>query len=104
MLDGLSATETICAIFSAGGIMQILAALRRHEKKLAKQLQKLESELSGVRAATAALRKSAGKEIRAAKKSAKKSAKRVRKMTREGRLAISRAAKKRWAEWKAKKP
>jgi hypothetical protein len=66
-------------------------------------LLKLQAELSGVRAATAALGRSAGKEIRAAKESAKKSAKRVRKMTREGRLAISRAAKKRWAEWKAKK-
>jgi hypothetical protein len=71
--------------------------------KLTKQLRKLEAELSGIRAATKALGYSAGREIVAAKKSAKKSAKTVRKMTREGRLAISRAAKKRWAEWKAKK-
>lgn len=83
--------------------MQIIVALRRHEKKLEKQLRNLEAELSGVRAATKALGYSAGKEIRAAKKSAKKSVTKVRKMTREGRLAISRAAKKRWAEWKAKK-
>ena len=93
----------VYGIFSAAGIMNIQAALRRHEKKLAKQLRKLEAELSGVRAATKALGYSAGREIIAVKKSAKKSAKRVRKLTREGRLAISRAAKKRWAEWKAKK-
>jgi len=83
--------------------MNIRAALRRHEVKITKQLRMLEAELSEVRAATKALGYSAGREIIAAKKSAKKSAKRVRKMTREGRLAISRAAKKRWAEWKAKK-
>ena len=75
--------------------MQIIAALRRHEKKLEKHIRKLEAELSGVRAATAALGKSAGKEIRAARKSA---AKKVHKISRKGRLAISRAAKKRWAK------
>ncbi len=83
--------------------MQIIAALRRHEKKLEKHIRKLEAELSGVRSATAALGKSAGKEIRAARKSAAKSAKKVHKISREGRLAISRAAKKRWAEWKKAK-
>ena len=94
----------VCGIFSAGGIiMNIRAALRRHEKKLTKQLRKLEAELSGVRAATKALGYSAGREIIAVKKSAKKSAKTVRKISREGRLAISRAAKKRWAEWRVKK-
>jgi hypothetical protein len=103
LLGGLAVTSRVYGIFFAGGTMQIIAALRLHEKKLEKQLQKLQAELTGVRAATAALGKSAGKEIRAAKKSAKKSAKRVRKLTRAGRLAISRAAKKRWAEWKNKK-
>jgi len=78
--------------------MQIIAALRRHEKKLEKDIRKLQAELSGVRAATEALRKSAGKEIRAARK---KSAKQVHKISREGRLAISRAAKKRWAKVRA---
>jgi hypothetical protein len=81
--------------------MQIIAALRRHEKKLEKNIRKLEAELSGVRAATAALGKSAGKEIRAAKKSAEKSAKKVHRISRKGRLAISRAAKKRWAKVRA---
>lgn len=81
--------------------MQIIAALRRHEKKLEKHIRKLEAELSGVRAATEALGKSAGKGIRAAKKSGEKSAKRVHRISREGRLAISRAAKKRWAKVRA---
>ena len=78
--------------------MQIIAALHRHEKKLEKHIRKLEAELSGVRAATAALGKATGKEIRAARK---KSAKQVHRISREGRLAISRAAKKRWAKARA---
>ena len=81
--------------------MRIIAALRRHEKKLGKHIRKLEAELSGVRAATEALRKSAGKEIRAVRRSPEKSAKKVHRISREGRLAISRAAKKRWAKVRA---
>ena len=81
--------------------MQIIAALRRHEKKLEKHIRKLEAELSGVRAATAALGKATGKEIRAVRRSAEKSAKQVHRISREGRLAISRAAKRRWAKVRA---
>lgn len=79
--------------------MDIRAALRRHEKTLEKQLRKLEAELSGLRAATAALGNSAGKQLRTVQK---RSAKNVRKMSRAGRLAIARAARKRWSEWRKK--
>ena len=79
--------------------MDIRATLRRHQKKLEKELRKLEAELSGVRAATAALGKSAGRQLRTVQK---RSAKKVRKLSRAGRLAIAGAAKKRWAEWRKK--
>jgi hypothetical protein len=40
---------------SSGGFMDILAAIKREERKLEKQLGKLEHQLSGVRAAAKAL-------------------------------------------------
>ena len=43
--------------------MNILAAIRREERKLEKQVSKLEHQLSAVRAAAKALGNTAGKEV-----------------------------------------
>jgi hypothetical protein len=69
--------------------MDILAAIKREERKLEKQLGKLNHQLSGVRAAARALGHSAEREIVAAKK---------RVLSAAGRAAIVKAAKKRWAK------
>jgi hypothetical protein len=69
--------------------MDILAAIKREEKKLEKQLNKLQHQLNGVRAAAKALGHSANKEITVAKK---------RVLSAAGRAAIVKAAKKRWAK------
>jgi hypothetical protein len=69
--------------------MTILAAIRREERKLEKQLGKLNHQLGGVRAAAKALGHSAQKEVSVAKK---------RVLSAAGRAAIVKAAKKRWAK------
>ena len=69
--------------------MDILAAIKREERKLEKQLGKLNHELSGVRAAAKALGHSANKELTATRK---------RVLSAAGRAAIVKAAKKRWAK------
>jgi hypothetical protein len=69
--------------------MDILAAIKREERKLEKQLGKLNHQLSSVRAAAKALGHSANKEITVARK---------RVLSAAGRAAIIKAAKKRWAK------
>ena len=69
--------------------MNILAAIKREEKKLEKQLGKLNHQLSGVRAAAKALGGSAEREVVSVKK---------RVLSAAGRVAIAKAAKKRWAK------
>jgi len=69
--------------------MNILAAIKREERKLEKQLGKLNHQLSGVRAAAKALGHSAEREVVDAKK---------RVLSAPGRAAIAKAAKKRWAK------
>jgi hypothetical protein len=69
--------------------MNILAALKREERKLEKQLGKLNHHLSGVRAAAKALGGSAEREAVGVKK---------RVLSAAGRAAIAKAAKKRWAK------
>ena len=69
--------------------MDILAAIKREERKLEKQLGKLNHQLSGVRAAAKALGHSAEREVGAVKK---------RVLSAAGRAAIAKAAKKRWAK------
>jgi hypothetical protein len=69
--------------------MDILAAIKREERKLEKQLDKLNHQLSGVRAAAKALGHSAEHEVVAAKK---------RVLSAAGRAAIIKGAKKRWAK------
>jgi hypothetical protein len=72
--------------------MDILAAIKREERKLEKQLGKLQHQLSGVRAAAKALGHSANKEMTVAKK---------RVLSAAGRAAIAKAARKRWAKVRA---
>ncbi len=72
--------------------MNILAAIRREERKLEKQLGRLQHQLNGVRAAAKALGSSAGKEVTAVKK---------RVLSAAGRAKIAKAAKKRWAKVRA---
>ena len=69
--------------------MNILAAIKREERKLEKQLSRLNHQLNRVRAAAKALGHSAEREVVRAKK---------RVLSAAGRAAIAKAAKKRWAK------
>lgn len=71
--------------------MNILAAIKREERKLEKQLRKVQHQLDGVRSAAKALGHTAAVEVKGAKK---------RVLSAAGRAAISKAAKKRWAKVK----
>ena len=71
--------------------MNILAAIKREEEKLEKQLKKVQHQLDGVRSAAKALGHTAAVEVKGAKK---------RVLSAAGRAAISKAAKKRWAKVK----
>jgi geranylgeranyl pyrophosphate synthase len=72
--------------------MSILAAIRREEKKVKKQLAKLQDDLIGLQSAAKALGKSATRDFTSARK---------RVLSAAGRAKISKAAKKRWAKAKA---
>jgi len=72
--------------------MDILAAIKREERKLEKQLGELSHQLSGIRAAAKALGYSAEREVVGVKK---------RILSAAGRAAIAKAAKKRWAKVRA---
>jgi hypothetical protein len=74
--------------------MKILAAIKREQKKLEKQLSKVQHQLSGVRAAAEALGHSASKELKVVKK---------RVMSAAARARIGKATKKRWAKFRALK-
>jgi hypothetical protein len=69
--------------------MDILAAIKREERKLEKQLGKLNHQLNRVRSAAKALGGSAEREVVGAKK---------RVLSAAGRAAIANAARKRWAK------
>jgi hypothetical protein len=73
--------------------MDILAAIKREERKLEKQLDKLNHQLSGVRAAAKALGHSAEREVVGVRK---------RVLSAAGRAAIVKAAKERWAKVRKK--
>jgi len=68
--------------------MDILAAIKREERELEKQLDKLEHQLSGVRAAAKALGHVEPKIVGVKK----------RVLSAAGRAAIAKAAKRRWAK------
>jgi hypothetical protein len=74
--------------------MDILAAIKREERKLEKQLHKLQHQLNGIRAAAKALGDSTNRELRAVKK---------RVMSAAARAKISKATKERWAKFRAAK-
>ncbi len=72
--------------------MKILPAIKREERKLEKQLRKVQHQLSGVRAAAKALGDSTGRELKRTKK---------RVLSAAGRAKIAKAAKRRWAKVRA---
>jgi len=72
--------------------MKILAAIKREERRLEKQLGKLQHQLNGIRAAAKALGDSTSKELKVVKK---------RVMSAAARAKIGKAAKKRWAKLRA---
>jgi hypothetical protein len=74
--------------------MDILAAIKREERKLEKQLGRLQHQLNGVQAAAKALGSSTGKELKAVKK---------RVLSAAARARIGKATKKRWAKFRALK-
>ena len=69
--------------------MIILAAIKREERKLEKQLSKLQHRLNGVRSAASALGGSASRELTGVKK---------RVLSAAGRAKIAAAARRRWAK------
>jgi hypothetical protein len=72
--------------------MNILAAIGREEKKVKKQLAKLQQDLIGLQSAAKALGKSANRDFTTAKK---------RVLSAAARAKISRATKRRWAKLRA---
>jgi len=72
--------------------MNILAAIKHEERKLEKQLHKVQHQLDGVRAAAKALGHSTGRELVRVKKQV---------MSAAVKAKISKAAKRRWAKIKA---
>jgi TctA family transporter len=72
--------------------MNILAAIKREERKLQKQVDKLQHRLEGVKEAAKALGNSANRDLVGVKK---------RVLSAAGRAKIAAAAKKRWAKVRA---
>ena len=72
--------------------MNILAAIRREERQIEKQVSRLQHRLHGVRAAAQALGRSANHEVTRVKK---------RVLSPAGRARIAAAAKRRWAKVRA---
>ncbi|HEV2306658.1 MAG TPA: hypothetical protein VGR93_14160 [Candidatus Acidoferrales bacterium] len=72
--------------------MNLLAAIKREERKLEKQLGRLQHQLDGMRAAAQALARSASEGLDSTKR---------RALSAAARKKISKAAKRRWAKVKA---
>jgi len=72
--------------------MNLLAAIKREERKLEKEWSKLEGKLSGVRAAAKALGTKASREVTQVKR---------RVLSAAARAKISKATKARWAKFRA---
>jgi len=72
--------------------MDLLAAIKSEERKLEKELSKLQGQLSGVRAAAKALGDKTVREVTQVKK---------RVMSAAARAKISKATKARWAKFRA---
>jgi hypothetical protein len=73
--------------------MDLLAAVKREERKLEKELSKLQNKLSGVQAAAKALGSKASREIAQVKKHV---------LSAAARAKISRATKTRWVKFRAR--
>jgi alkylated DNA nucleotide flippase Atl1 len=69
--------------------MDILAAIKREERKLKKQVNKLQGQLDNLRAAGKVLSNSADRQVTSIRK---------RVLSAAGRANIVKAAKKRWAK------
>jgi hypothetical protein len=74
--------------------MDLLAAIKREERKLEKELSKLQGKLNGIRAAAKALGHTTVREVTEVKK---------RVMSAAARAKISKATKLRWARFRAEK-
>jgi hypothetical protein len=74
--------------------MELLAAIKREERKLEKELSKIQGKLSGVRAAAKALTNTATREVALVKKHV---------LSAAARAKISKATKLRWAKFRAEK-
>jgi len=74
--------------------MNLLATIKREERKLEKELSKLQNKLSGVRAAAKALGTTTVRKVTQVKK---------RVMSAAARAKISKATKARWAKFRAEK-
>ena len=74
--------------------MDLLAAIKREERKLEKELGNLQRRLNGIRAAAKALGNTASREIAQVKKHV---------MSAAARAKISKASKARWAKFRAEK-
>ena len=74
--------------------MDLLAAIKREERKLEKELGKLQHKLNGVRSAAKALGATTVREVTQVKK---------RVMSAAARAKISKATKARWAKFRAEK-
>jgi hypothetical protein len=72
--------------------MDLIAAIKREERKLEKELSKLQGKLSGIRAAAKALGSKASREVTEVKK---------RVLSAAARAKISKATKARWAKFRA---
>ena len=72
--------------------MDLLAAIKREERKIEKELSKLQGKLNGVRAAAKALGDKTVREVTQVQK---------RIMSAAARAKISRATKARWARFRA---
>jgi hypothetical protein len=72
--------------------MDLLAAIKREERKLENELSKLQSQLNGVRAAAKALGDKTVREVTQVKK---------RVLSAAARAKISKATKARWAKFRA---
>jgi hypothetical protein len=74
--------------------MDLLAAIKREERKLERELNKLQHQLNGVRAAAKALGSKVSREVTQVKKHV---------MSAAARAKISKATKARWAKFRAEK-
>ena len=74
--------------------MDLLAAIKREEQKLEKELTKLQDQLNGIRAAAKALGATTVREVTRVKK---------RVLSAAAKAKISKATKARWARFRAEK-